>query len=98
MTFNGQLEMVQGIPEDKWIHKDLMDIARMTDKQRHAYWVTVSTAQARLLITKGNCVGEKPERPLDINRMVKEHEAAHQRAMAYQRQIVEEDERDDRAV
>lgn len=93
MTFNGQLETIRGIPEEKWMHRDLMDIARMTDKQRHAYWVSVSTAQAHLLITKGNCVGEKPDRPLNITQMVKEHEDAHQRAMAYQRQIVDEDER-----
>ena len=91
-----QPDIVRGIPADRWIHRDLCDIARMTDKQRMAYWIAMSTASAKLLMTKGNLVGEKPEKPLNIATMVRQHEAAHQRAMAYQMEVFQEDERADR--
>jgi hypothetical protein len=82
------METIRGIPEDQWLHPQLMDLARMTDKQRIAYWRAMGEAEIRLLNTKGNLCGEKPEHPIKIEDWVKGQERAHQRAMTYQYEVL----------
>lgn len=81
---------VLGIPVERWYSRDLMDQARMTTKQRYTYFFTMCSAEAKLLSTKGNFVGEKPERPIDVAQMMREREAAFQRALAYQMEIMDD--------
>jgi hypothetical protein len=86
-------ETIRGIPEDQWIHPQLMDTARMTDKQRHAYWYQIGRSQIELLMTKGNFVGEKPDRAPTLETWVREREAAFQRALDYQMEVFRDNER-----